>query len=217
MKWFTTPKGKLVRSIELRPVTCFITPKGEVIKNSELTKVKLPPVPDAEQLKAIGYMLSEPQPRVPVHNVDMWWNHRVCSADNAVVNFSWYHGLRWIVEEIPELKDMPVHPDCPRSCIDVLEPPMPVAPDGYEFRRVKPDTDSTRNPLRVCNSEGSGSFRCLLSAALDDSDFAGRFDEFGKYMPHDPMWRGRSHPHLWDNFDEDYTRVRPSFVMYKKS
>ena len=54
-----------------------------------------------------------------------------------------------------------------------------------------------------------------LDSIQSHPGFAGLFDEFGKYMEHDPMWRDKSGTR-WSKYLRSRTPVRPAFVMFRK-
>jgi len=212
MSYFITPKGELLRDTQLvmkfPEELQFTTPKGEVVPISKLKEVKLPPIPDADKLKALGFRLKEQHPRVPNGNVDTWCNPEgVHIRIWPCISTSSYHGLRWIIEKIPEQVETP--PEAmPES--DSL-PPMPVAPDGYEFRRVKQDIEGV---LSVMDNDDSDE-GVALDSIQRDPRYAGLFDEFGKHMLVDPMWRDKSGTR-WSKYLRSRTPVRPAFVMFRK-
>ena len=174
-----------------------VTPKGELVRDTELKHVKLPPPPDVERLRGECCRLKEQHPRVPVEGVDMWWGWGGIHARTVGLAPNLGHGIRWILEETPAQVETP-----PEA---MPEPPMPVAPDGYEFRRVT----LFGGDLWVVAVDN------LLHGVQSHPGFAGLFDEFGKYMEHDPMWRDKSGTR-WSKYLRSRTPVRPEFVMFRK-
>ncbi len=188
-------------------------------------EVELPPKPDAEELRAKGYRLKEVHPRVPVEGVDAWvWvglDGSLCIYGPGSSHSSLYHGLRWIVEEIPAQIETPPE-GLPEDYYHKYEvthavgtigkvlPDMPDAPEGFFFLRAR----ETQGALSVLTPKGFH-YNCL-SFVADDPNYAGLYDAKGRYMAGDPMWDGDGSDDLWQGYYKGRTLVRPAFVMFRK-